>query len=108
MTPLSNIGEDSTHELNDLRQVLKDTNPFYARELESSSLLRPSKHEYPDTASKDTLKRAYRQMIRLRQMDNILQNAQRQGRISFYMTCTGEVSGTVAADNMDCKYLLAL
>lgn len=29
-------------------------------------------------------------MIRLRQMDNIMQNAQRQGRISFYMTCRGE------------------
>jgi len=29
-------------------------------------------------------------MIRLRQMDDILLNAQRQGRISFYMTCRGE------------------
>lgn len=29
-------------------------------------------------------------MVRLQQMDTILQNAQRQGRISFYMTCRGE------------------
>lgn len=29
-------------------------------------------------------------MIRLRQMDDILLNAQRQGRITFYMTCRGE------------------
>ena len=29
-------------------------------------------------------------MIRLRAMDYILLNAQRQGRISFYMTCSGE------------------
>jgi 2-oxoisovalerate dehydrogenase E1 component alpha subunit len=29
-------------------------------------------------------------MARLREMDKILQNAQRQGRISFYMTCQGE------------------
>jgi 2-oxoisovalerate dehydrogenase E1 component alpha subunit len=36
------------------------------------------------------LERAYKQMIRLRQMDDVLQNAQRQGRISFYMTCRGE------------------
>lgn len=31
-------------------------------------------------------------MIRLRQMDDVLQNSQRQGRISFYMTCRGEES----------------
>lgn len=29
-------------------------------------------------------------MVRLREMDDILHNAQRQGRISFYLTCTGE------------------
>jgi 2-oxoisovalerate dehydrogenase E1 component alpha subunit len=29
-------------------------------------------------------------MIRLRKMDTILHNAQRQGRISFYMTQHGE------------------
>lgn len=29
-------------------------------------------------------------MTRLREMDNILLNAQRQGRISFYLTCRGE------------------
>jgi 2-oxoisovalerate dehydrogenase E1 component alpha subunit len=34
--------------------------------------------------------RLYRQTIRLREMDTVLLNAQRQGRISFYMTCTGE------------------
>ena len=42
--------------------------------------------------SSSTLKSCYRQMIRLRQMDTILQNAQRQGRISFYMCCRGEES----------------
>ena len=34
--------------------------------------------------------RAHRQIVRLREMDTIFQNAQRQGRISFYMTCRGE------------------
>jgi len=36
------------------------------------------------------MEHAYRLLIRLRQMDDVLQNAQRQGRISFYMTCYGE------------------
>jgi len=36
------------------------------------------------------IEHAYRLMIRLRQMDDVLQDAQRQGRISFYMTCRGE------------------
>jgi len=35
-------------------------------------------------------KNAHRCMLRLREMDNILESAQRQGRISFYMTCHGE------------------
>jgi len=33
---------------------------------------------------------AHRLMIRLTQMDDIFLNAQRQGRISFYMSCRGE------------------
>jgi 2-oxoisovalerate dehydrogenase E1 component alpha subunit len=50
-------------------------------------------------------------MVRLREMDTILQNAQRQGRISFYMTCTGEEAihmGAAAAlengDHLFCQY----
>ena len=31
--------------------------------------------------------RAHRHMIRVREMDKIMLNAQRQGRTSFYMTC---------------------
>ena len=56
----------------------------------SSKLLRDARHEYPDTNSKNTLLRAHRQMIRLRAMDSILHNAQRQGRVSFYLTHTQE------------------
>jgi len=36
------------------------------------------------------LVRAYQQMIQLSMIDNILYEAQRQGRISFYMTSYGE------------------
>ena len=59
-------------------------------DFDQNPLLQPAKYAYPDTASSNTLLRAYTHMIRLRQMDSILQNAQRQGRISFYMTCRGE------------------
>jgi 2-oxoisovalerate dehydrogenase E1 component alpha subunit len=84
--PLSHSNQD----LEDLRNELKERYPHLADEVEKSLLLLPSKHNYPDIASNNTLLRAHRQCVRLREMDNILQNAQRQGRISFYMTCGGE------------------
>lgn len=73
-------------------------------QFEQNPLLHPAKFEYPDTESTNTLMRAYTLMIRLRQMDSILQNAQRQGRISFYMTCRGEEAihfGAAAALTLD-------
>ena len=36
-------------------------------------------------------------MTRLREMDDILLNAQRQGRISFYLTCRGEEAMTIGS-----------
>jgi 2-oxoisovalerate dehydrogenase E1 component alpha subunit len=38
----------------------------------------------------ETLLKVYKQMVQLNQMDEILYDIQRQGRISFYMTCYGE------------------
>ena len=78
------------HDLHELRTTLKELYPQHAAEFDSNLLLYPSQHNFPDTKSDNTLMRAYRQMVRLREMDTILQNAQRQGRISFYMTCRGE------------------
>ena len=40
--------------------------------------------------SEDTLVDWYRTMLKLRAMDQIFYDAQRQGRISFYMTNSGE------------------
>jgi 2-oxoisovalerate dehydrogenase E1 component alpha subunit len=40
--------------------------------------------------SDELLLKVYGQMIQLNQMDEILYDIQRQGRISFYMTCYGE------------------
>ena len=81
---------DSINELDSLRMSLMEEYPYQASELQASGLLRPAAHPFADTNSTNTLLRAHRQMVRLREMDSILQNAQRQGRISFYMTCTGE------------------
>ena len=72
--------------------------PQYQQELEKSFLLQPAEEARQSYAGLDDenerklplLLRAHRQMVRLREMDRILLNAQRQGRISFYMTCTGE------------------
>jgi 2-oxoisovalerate dehydrogenase E1 component alpha subunit len=99
--------------------TLSNQYPHYKHEFMSSGLFRPGKNAYPDMSmmtkkkkpadagatkeeeaaaaqeeeesyTKNTLLRAHRQMIRLRKMDTILHNAQRQGRISFYMTHHGE------------------
>lgn len=77
-------------DLSQLQSSLVLQHPHFAEHFQSSALLRPSKNEYADTQSDNTLLRAHRQMIRLRKMDTILHNAQRQGRISFYMTHHGE------------------
>lgn len=80
-----------SQDLDSLRHNLLDFEaPFQADEIDASGLLRPANYIYTDIDSRNTLWRIYRQTIRLREMDNILLNAQRQGRISFYMTCTGE------------------
>lgn len=42
---------------------------------------------------RDLMLKMYRTVVRLQAMDVIFYNAQRQGRISFYMTSMGEVSG---------------
>lgn len=76
--------------LDSLREKLKKDYPRHAPSIDQAALLTPSVHAYPDIQSNDSLLRAYTQMVRLREMDKILQNAQRQGRISFYMTCHGE------------------
>jgi 2-oxoisovalerate dehydrogenase E1 component alpha subunit len=78
----------NSDDLEELRTLLQNQFPTF--HFEQNPLLQSAKYDYPDTASTNTLMRAHIQMIRLRQMDTILQNAQRQGRISFYMTCRGE------------------
>jgi len=75
-------------DLNKLLTILERDFPLFG--FGQNPLFQTAKHEYPDLPTRNTLMRAYTQMIRLRTMDTILQDAQRQGRISFYMTCRGE------------------
>ena len=86
--------ETHPHNLVELRQQLQEQYPFHAQEFEDCGLLQESKHPHADTNSKNTLLRAHRHIVRLREMDTIFQNVQRQGRISFYMTCRGEEVST--------------
>jgi len=87
---MEKIPDSEEHSLPHLRESLKKMYPLHVNEIEQNALLVPGKYAYEDTKSDNTLLRCYTQMVRLREMDNILQNAQRQGRISFYMTCRGE------------------
>jgi 2-oxoisovalerate dehydrogenase E1 component alpha subunit len=83
--------DDATDLLDTLRRhLMQHAQPHLQEYLQSSTLLQQALHEYPDVHSKNTLLRVFIQMSRLREMDEKFQNAQRQGRISFYMTCTGE------------------
>lgn len=91
--PKTAVAETQTptrHDLSELRMTLEVEYPHFATKIQSCGLLRPSQFAFADTQSDNTLLRAHRHMHRLRQMDTILQNAQRQGRISFYMTHSGE------------------
>jgi 2-oxoisovalerate dehydrogenase E1 component alpha subunit len=85
------LGEKPARDdLESLRNRLCELFPHHADEFGKSGLLRPAKFEYPDVNSANTLYRSFRQMVRVKTMDEILLNAQRQGRISFMMGCRGE------------------
>lgn len=88
--PTSTRSKTPELDLATLRSRLQQAYPQFTDELDKCGLLQEAKYDYPDVQSRNTLLRAHLQMVRLREMDAILQNAQRQGRISFYMTCRGE------------------
>ena len=57
-----------------------------------------------DQVSQELARRMYKSMITLQVMDTFLYEAQRQGRISFYMTSNGEEAiniGSAAALSYD-------
>ena len=79
---------------------LKKLHPHFATEFDKSSLLQvgqeqDARRSFAPSMDDDQTQermlplalRAHRHMIRVREMDKIMMNAQRQGRTSFYMTC---------------------
>eukprot|EP00730_Choanoeca_flexa_P005205 TRINITY_DN11903_c0_g1_i1.p1 TRINITY_DN11903_c0_g1~~TRINITY_DN11903_c0_g1_i1.p1 ORF type:complete len:424 (+),score=110.47 TRINITY_DN11903_c0_g1_i1:81-1352(+) len=64
--------------------------------------------EFPSEITNDTILEWYRAMNTTNQMDHLLYNAQRQGRISFYMTSYGEegthLGSAAALTNDDIVY----
>lgn len=65
-----------------------------------SDLFRQNSPDWNLSADSDTanlLLKCHQYMIRLKEMDDVLLNAQRQGRISFYLTCRGEEAITIGA-----------
>lgn len=51
----------------------------------------------PPSLSESLLVEIYKKMLLLSKMDKILLQSQRQGRISFYMTCSGEEAAVVGS-----------
>src|SRR5205823_13312633 len=45
---------------------------------------------------RETLLRLYREMVRLRTLDERMMTLQRQGRVGFYGACTGQEAATLA------------
>jgi 2-oxoisovalerate dehydrogenase E1 component alpha subunit len=55
--------------------------------------------------SQELCRNMYTQMVRLQTLDDVLYNAQRQGRISFYMQSSGE-EGDLVTRVTTCRYNL--
>ncbi|CAK4687896.1 unnamed protein product [Aphanomyces euteiches] len=66
----------------------KDVIPAY-RVLDQQGKLVPGA-QVPEGLDEELVVDLYKHMVRLNQMDNVFYDAQRQGRISFYMTAFGE------------------
>ncbi|KAM3960070.1 branched chain keto acid dehydrogenase E1 subunit alpha [Aphomia sociella] len=74
-------------EIKFLNENSYDPIPIY-RVMDNSGIIIDNKEE--PNIEKDTLVNMYKTMIQITQMDKILYESQRQGRISFYMTNYGE------------------
>ena len=57
-------------------------------------LITPVIHQKVDL-TEEKLVEIYKKMFLLSQMDKILLQSQRQGRITFYMTCSGEEASVI-------------
>ena len=53
--------------------------------------------EYENSIDKDVLKKMFKTMVMMNEADFVFNQAQRQSRISFYMTQTGEEAAGVGS-----------
>src|SRR2546430_14935686 len=57
----------------------------------------PGERARPPQPDRETLLRLYREMVRLRLLDERMMTLQRQGRVGFYGACTGQEAATLAS-----------
>jgi 2-oxoisovalerate dehydrogenase E1 component alpha subunit len=70
---------------------------FHIMDLDGNIVNKDAYAKVRETLNVDTLVKMYKTMIQLETMDTILYNAQRQGRVSFYMTNYGEESAQIGS-----------
>ncbi|CAI9755856.1 unnamed protein product [Fraxinus pennsylvanica] len=83
-----------THEMKFISEAADKRIPCYRVLSDDGYLIAGSRFEQVD---KETAVKMYKSMVTLQIMDNIFYEAQRQGRISFYLTSTGEEAINIAA-----------
>ena len=59
--------------------------------------MQPAQRVETEGVPRDTLLRLYREMVRLRTVDERMMTLQRQGRVGFYGACTGQEAATLAS-----------
>ena len=59
--------------------------------------MKPAKKLESPPIARETLLRLYREMVRLRTLDERMMTLQRQGRVGFYGACTGQEAATLAS-----------
>jgi pyruvate dehydrogenase E1 component subunit alpha len=59
--------------------------------------MQPAQREETQGIPRETLLRLYREMVRLRTVDERMMTLQRQGRVGFYGACTGQEAATLAS-----------
>src|SRR5919206_3943185 len=59
--------------------------------------MQPAKKVDTPPMPRETLLRLYREMVRLRTLDERMMTLQRQGRVGFYGACTGQEAATLAS-----------
>ncbi|KAJ8765268.1 hypothetical protein K2173_011965 [Erythroxylum novogranatense] len=83
-----------THEMNFISESYEERIPCYRVLDDSGQIIECSNFT---EVSEDTARKMYSNMVTLQVMDTIFYDAQRQGRISFYLTTLGEEAINIAS-----------